>query len=133
MTVMLDTNIIISAGIFGASHFSELTIKIADKFNIVLSSAIIEELWAVMNRKFPMKKPILEQFLKRLSYEISYTPSEIDDEIYPIIRDKKDYPILASAIIADVDVFITGDMDFTTVIIERPEIITIAEFERKYF
>jgi len=129
---MLDTNIIISAGVFGGGRLSEVALRIADEFNLVLSSAIIKELWEVMNRKFSRKKPALERFLKRLSYEISYTPTEIDADIYPRIRDKKDYPILASAIIADVDVFITGDGDFEPIDNERPEIMTIEEFAQKY-
>lgn len=39
---------------------------------------------------------------------------------------------MASAIIADVDVFITGDKDFAAIDIERPEIMTISEFKGKY-
>ena len=132
MRIMLDTNIIISAGVFGGGRLSELTLIIADKFNLVLSSAIIEELRIVVRRKFPAKMPVMEQFLKRLSYEISYTPSIIDEDIYPKIRDKKDYPILASAIIADVDILITGDKDFSPVDVERPEILSITEFAQKY-
>ena len=132
MTVMLDTNIIISAGLFGGRQLSETTMKIAGEFNLVLSSVIIEELWRVMDRKFPHKKIVMERFLRRLSYEISYTPTEIDTDVYPKIRDKKDYFILASAMIADVDVFITGDSDFSIVDIERPEIMTISEFTKKY-
>ena len=132
MTVMLDTNIIISAGLFGGSRLAKWALRIADECNLVLSSAIISELWKVMDEKFPMKKPVMEWFLKRPSYEISYTPTEIDTEIYPKIRDKKDYPILASAIIADVDVFITGDGDFDPVDIERPEIMKIEDFTKKY-
>jgi predicted nucleic acid-binding protein len=57
---------------------------------------------------------------------MAFTPTEIDPDLYPKIRDKKDYPILASAIIADVDVFITGDKDFSAVDIERPEVMSIA-------
>jgi putative PIN family toxin of toxin-antitoxin system len=132
MTVMLDTNIIISAGIFGSERFSSLVIEIASEYSVVLSSRIIDELWEVMSLKFPHKKPTLERFLKRFSYEIAYTPNEIDEDIYPKIRDKKDYPILASAVIADVDVFITGDKDFGALDLERPEILTIAQFEMKY-
>jgi putative PIN family toxin of toxin-antitoxin system len=132
MKVMLDTNIIISAGLFGGGQLSETTIKIAENFDLVLSSAIIEELWRVMSLKFPQKKTALEHFLKRLNYDISYTPTEIDTDIYPKIRDKKDYNILASAMIADVDVFITGDNDFSSVDIERPEIMKISEFTKKY-
>jgi len=132
MTVMLDTNVLISAGVFAGKHLSEVTIKIADEHRVVLSSRIIDELWAVVELKFPHKKAALESFLKRFSYEIAYTPNEIDSEIYPKIRDKKDYPILASAIIADVDVFVTGDKDFGGLDLERPEILTISAFEQKY-
>jgi putative PIN family toxin of toxin-antitoxin system len=129
---MLDTNIIISAGLFGGGRLASTTLRIADEFTLVLSSAIINELWRVMDKKFPDRKPVMERFLKHLSYEISYTPNEIDDEIYPKIRHKKDYPILASAIIADVDVLITGDGDFEPVEIDRPEILTIRKFATKY-
>lgn len=132
MRVTLDTNLLISAGIFAGKHTTALTLRIAEEHTLVLSSRIIDELWGVMDIKFPDKKSALERFLKQLSYEIAYTPSEIDTDIYPKIRDKKDYPILASAIIADVDVFITGDKDFGGLDLERPEIMTISEFEQKY-
>ena len=132
MRVMLDTNLLISAGIFAGGRTTNLTLRIADEYTIVLSSRIIDELRTVMDIKFPGKKSVLERFLKRLSFETAYTPAEIDEDIYPKIRDKKDYPILASAIIADVDVFITGDKDFGGLDLERPEIMTISEFEAKY-
>jgi putative PIN family toxin of toxin-antitoxin system len=129
---MLDTNILLSAGVFSGERFSALTVRIADEFKIVLSSRIIDELQAVIDLKFPHKREALDRFLRRLSYEIAYTPFEIDKEIYPKIRDKKDYPIFASAIIADVDVFITGDKDFGGLDVDRPEIMTITEFAAKY-
>jgi len=129
---MLDTNILISAGLFAGERFTDLTVRIAEEHNVVLSSRIIDELWTVMDIKFPHKKSALDRFLKRLSYEIAYTPGEIDENIYPKIRDKKDYPILASSIIADVDVFITGDGDFGGLELDRPEIMKISEFAVKY-
>ncbi len=132
MRIMLDTNILISAGLFPNSRLSSVVMDIADQHNLVLSSRIIEELQRVFAQKFPQKKAVLDQFLCTLSYEVSYTPSEIDKGAYPAIRDEKDYPILASSIIANVDVLITGDKDFAEVETERPEIMTITEFERKY-
>ena len=132
MRVMLDTNIIVSAGVFGGAWTSNLTLRIADEHSLVLSSVVIEELREVVAQKFPSKASVLEQFLKRLSYEIAYTPIEIDEDIYPEVRDKNDYPILASAIIADVDVFITNDKDFDPIDIDRPEILTLLLFQQKY-
>ena len=43
-----------------------------------------------------------------------------------------DYIILHTAIIEDVDVFITGDKDFFEVIIDRPEIMSVSDFLNKY-
>jgi putative PIN family toxin of toxin-antitoxin system len=129
---MLDTNVLLSAGIFAGKRTSSLTLRIAEEHTIVLSSQIIDEFRAVMELKFPDKKPALERFLTRLSYEISPTSNEIDKDIYPKVRDKKDYPILASAIIAEVDVFVSGDKDFGDLGLARPEIMTIGEFEARY-
>lgn len=70
--------------------------------------------------------------LSKLNFEMVFTPNDVDPSGYPPIRDKGDYPILASAIIADVDVFITGDKDFLTLDVESPEILTISQFAAKY-
>ena len=40
--------------------------------------------------------------------------------------------VLSSLIVEDVDVFITGDKDFSEVEIERPEILTPSEFIERY-
>jgi predicted nucleic acid-binding protein len=37
-----------------------------------------------------------------------------------------------TAIVEDVDVFVTGDDDFDDVAVEKPEILTPAEFIKKY-
>ncbi len=132
MRIMFDTNILISAGVFAGKRLTKLAVQISDEHTVVLSSRIVDEMWAVIKQKFPERAPILEAFLKHLSFEMAYTPKEIDPDIFPKIRDPKDYPILASAIIADVDVFITGDKDFAGLDVERPTIMTIAEFAESY-
>ena len=128
MRVMHDTNVIISAGLYGGGTLSRTTFKIAEKYSLVLSSIVIDELRMVMEEKFPDKVSTMDCFLQKLSYEVSYTPTNINNDVFPKIRDKKDYPVLASAIIADVDVFITGDKDFNVLDIDRPEILTISDF-----
>lgn len=50
----------------------------------------------------------------------------------PKIRDKKDIPVIVSAIASDVDILITGDKDFAELSIERPEILTPSEFLNRY-
>ena len=60
-----------------------------------------------------------------------YTPKEIESGLFDI-RDVKDYPVLYTAIIEDVDILITGDKDFEDIDIEKPQILTPAEFMEEY-
>lgn len=52
-----------------------------------------------------------------------------DDRVEAItIRDAKDQPILDAALAIDADVILTGDKDFTSLKLDRPRIMTPAEF-----
>jgi len=73
----------------------------------------------------------LDEFLTALSFTLAYSPRLIPSGLFEI-RDIYDAPILYTAIIEGVDIFITGDKDFEDVEIETPIIMTIAEFEREY-
>lgn len=84
-----------------------------------------------MKRKFSGKADAVDQLLARMSYEYIYTPDRMDETLFKI-RDVKDYPVLYTAILDDADIFVTGDDDFTDVDIERPKIMTPAEFVKKY-
>ena len=66
-----------------------------------------------------------------MPYEFVYTPREQNHDFFRI-RVIDDYPILYSAIIEGVDLFVTGDDDFGDVEIEKPEIITPSEFLDRY-
>lgn len=59
------------------------------------------------SRKFKDKTEYLEEFLRKVTFELVDTPSVIDLTKYPDIRDKRDLPILVSAITKEVDIFIT--------------------------
>ena len=61
MRIMLDTNILISTGLFSVNKSTLHVFSIADTYDIVLSSQIIEELHTVIDRKFPSKKLDLER------------------------------------------------------------------------
>ena len=98
---------------------------------LVLSSFIIDELNAVIERKFPNKKADFEKFLYKIPYNLEYIPDTILNDVKIEIRDKNDVPILNSAILADVDILITGDKDFGNVILKRPKIMTAREFLEK--
>lgn len=63
--------------------------------------------------------------------ELVYTPHNMKGNLFEI-RDRNDYPVLYTAIIENVDIFITGDKDFLDVDIEIPKIMTPADFIEKF-
>ncbi|MHB1454222.1 MAG: putative toxin-antitoxin system toxin component, PIN family [Saccharofermentanales bacterium] len=129
---MIDTNVLISIIFFPSSQMNELKTRICKRHTIVLCSQILEELNQVTKRKFPHKLKEIDTFLTELPYELVYTPSFIEKEKFPAIRDEYDYPILATAILENVDVLITGDKDFAEVDVDHPEILTPTRFLAKY-
>ncbi len=132
MRVMLDTNIIISAIVFKSEQMNRITKLLSEKYSLVLCSSIIDELHEVVNSKFSDKVNDLEKLLLELPFEFVYTPQTLPKHNLFTIRDADDEKILYSAILADVDVFVTGDKDYDDVDIEHPEILSPAEFLLKY-
>ena len=65
--------------------------------------------------------------LGKLPYELVYTPERPESGLFEI-RDAMDYPILYSAVMEEIDIFITGDKDFSELGLERPEILSPAQF-----
>jgi putative PIN family toxin of toxin-antitoxin system len=100
--------------------------KVVDEHTMILCSHIIDEFRDVVTRKSTKYNDVVDALFAKLSFEMVYTPKW--QESMPNIRDEKDKPILAAAILADVDIIITGDSDFAAADIERPEIINPAEF-----
>ena len=129
---MLDTNIFISMIFFPSKQTRELAIRLTNEHQIVICDYVIEELRLVADRKFPLKRKFLNRFFLELPFELVYTPRQLDLSEFPTMRDTKDSPILATAILEGIDVFLTGDKDFLVLDIELPEILTMKEFLEKY-
>ena len=98
---------------------------------LVLSSYVVQELKDVVRRKFASKVGVVDTLLAKMNYEYVYTPDILDETLFEI-RDVKDYPVLYTAILEDVDILVTGDSDFSDVDVEKPEILTPAEFVERY-
>ena len=131
MRIMLDTNVVISMILFPSRKFLSMLDIISKKHSLVLSSFVVDELFDVADRKFPQKKEVIDTFLSELNYELVYTPHQIKQGLFDI-RDINDYPVLYTAIIDDVDILITGDKDFLNIEIDKPEILTPAQFLEIY-
>jgi putative PIN family toxin of toxin-antitoxin system len=124
---MLDTNILLSAMLFPSKKMETLIHKASVKNHLVISSYVLDELFDVISRKFPTQEGTADRFLQRIPYELVYTPKQPEPGLFDI-RDPDDYAVLYSAIVEDVDIFVSGDKDFEGISIEKPKIMTPAQF-----
>jgi len=128
---MVDTNVLISLLVFSSKKMNQMMECIFLEHQLVLSSYIVEEFKDVVKRKFPSKIAVVDTLLAKMNYEYVYTPDLIDEILFEI-RDVKDYPVLYTAILEEVDILVTGDSDFEDVDVEKPEIMTPAQFVENY-
>jgi len=124
MKVMADTNIIISALLFPASLPAKILLHIASNHDLVLCDHIVAETRGVISRKRPDLLGNFDMLLAQLSYELVVAPIEPSK----LIQDPNDQPILNAAIMAEVDVIVSGDKHFLKLDLERPKTMSPAEF-----
>lgn len=130
-TIMLDTNVLISALLFPGTKMDAMMNYIFTNHQLVLSSYVVDELKNVVRRKFPGKEMIINKLLMMMSFEYVYTPGSMESGLFNI-RDIKDYPVLYTAIIEDVDILVTGDKDFSDIDVEKPKIMSPTQFMENF-
>ena len=130
MRCFVDSNVIISAGIFPNSVPADALRKAVSMPNTtIVSDYALDEVHRVINKKFPSKVGDFETFLYRLMFDVElvFTPDDsVADE--PNLRDINDQPILRAALAANADVLITGDRDLLESGISSPQVVTPAKF-----
>lgn len=131
MRVMVDTNVLFSAILFPDGKAAKALHKCLMFYELVIPSYVVDELKSVIRKKLPEKSADIDLFLSKLSFEFVYTPSEIKEGLFEI-RDKKDYPVLYTAIIENVDLLISGDKDFSDTNINHPEILSPRRIYRSF-
>jgi putative PIN family toxin of toxin-antitoxin system len=124
MRILVDTNILISALLFPNSKPAKALIHISENHDMVLCDRNLYEFRDVLKRKAPNSLPDAEVLLTELSYEL--IPAAYNAQ--KLIRDVKDQPILDAAIVADVDIILTGDKDFLTLNMEHPKCMNVSQF-----
>ena len=128
MRFFIDTNILISAALFPAGKAALVFSHILESHELILSDYTIRECQQVFARKFPEKSNVLNEFFQKIHFTLYQVPESIDANDFPKIRDAKDLPVLAAAILSDADILLTGDKDFCDIAIERPVIFSPARY-----
>ena len=121
LRVFLDTNVIFS-GLYSSEGPAGIILEhfINGKLLVVISQQVLEEVIGTIKEKLPESLPALRRLLLSVTLEIVKNP--VPDEIARwsrVIMHPEDAIILAAAIAAQPDYFITGDKHF----LENPEIL----------
>ena len=131
MRVLLDTNILISAMVFHSSKMAEVLRKTVVEHELCLAAYTVEETKRILNEKFTNVEVDIDRFFQ--DYPYTLICSSFDDGPSLVeIRDKNDYPIIYAAIVDQIDILVTGDKDFFDVKVDRPLIVTPADFLANY-
>lgn len=131
MRVMVDTNGLLSALIFPHGVTAQAFFLILKDHSLILPTYVIAEGERVILKKFPSFELSFRRFIRSLSFELATTPAVLKGD-EGLMRDRKDIPILLSALKENVDCFVTGDKDFLSLKMVRPEFLTSGEFLQKY-
>jgi len=110
MKIVFDTNVLIAAFI-ARGTCSELLEYCVVHHEVVLSAAILDELCAVLTRKFRFLPEEARQVARLLKSRVRMV--EPNPLTTPICRDPDDDRILAAALSAQCRAIITGDKDLT--------------------
>ena len=121
---MTDTNILFSALLFPESKPAKALFHVTEHHRLFLCDYIISELKSVVSRKRPELLADIDVLLAKLSYELIPAPRQQSE----LISDPKDHPIMNAAIIAGVDIIISGDKHFLELQMEHPKTMSVAEF-----
>ena len=124
MRVMADTNILFSALLFPESKPAKALFHATEQQNLILCDYIISELISVVSRKRPDLLDDIDEFLAKLPFELVSAPNQASK----LISDPKDHPIMNAAIIAGVDIIISGDRHFLDLEMERPRTMSAADY-----
>lgn len=114
----------------GASR-AVLTMAEIGLFKLVVSEQVVEECDRNIRKKIPMAMPIFAELLATINAEIQPDPSLEESSRWAAIIEAKDTPILAAAVLANVDRILSlNTKDFTAEVATQSglSIQTPAEF-----
>ncbi|MES0491240.1 MAG: putative toxin-antitoxin system toxin component, PIN family [Leptospirales bacterium] len=126
MKIILDTNVIISASVFGGLS-ADILSYCYERHEVYISEFILDEFHRVLKEKLKVPDNLIASkiisFQKNLNYVVP------DNPIPDLCSDKDDNPICQLALYVNADYIITGDKEFQKVNnIDSTRIISPREF-----
>lgn len=106
--VVLDTNILVSAIVFGGTPKKILDMVLGDKLIGVTSVSLMAGLSEVVHKKFPFRNAELEYLEEQMKVDFEIVRPR---KILKVARDIDDNMVLEGAVAGECDFVVTGDKD----------------------
>jgi predicted nucleic acid-binding protein len=111
---MVDTTLLVAGVVWPRFPYEVLQHALRNDFDLILCPIVIEEARRKFSDRFPAFVQRFEDFLGNAPYHAVPDPDAEDVFAYEaLMRDVTDVPVALSAIVAEVDYFVTNDKDYT--------------------
>lgn len=106
--IILDSNILISAYVFGGKPEAVLNLIISEKVQGITSGVLISEFLDILRKKFGVSQAEILEIEEEIknTFKIVFPSTTIH-----IVRDEDDNRVLEAAVEGECDCIITGDKD----------------------
>ena len=116
MRILIDTNVLVSAFVFGGKAGTLMNMLFESSHELLVSDYVDAEFKAILEMKWKEKSEKVYSLFHKLPFMFcESSPKQMGN-----LRDAKDIPVLSDALFHQADMILSGDTDFIEADIERP-------------
>lgn len=120
MRILIDTNVLVSALVFGGKAGALLNLLFESNHELLVSDYVDAEFKAILEMKWKEKAEKVYSLYHALPFVFcGSSPKQLGT-----LRDAKDIPVLSDAIFHNADIILSGDKDFIEAELEHPLIVS---------
>ncbi|MCR5696896.1 MAG: putative toxin-antitoxin system toxin component, PIN family [Marinilabiliaceae bacterium] len=120
MRILIDTNVLISAFVFGGKAGKLFELLFAGDYELFVSEYVDAEFKAILQQKWPQKADVVYSLYRTLPFIFCESSPKQQGEL----RDRKDIPVLSDALFHGADIVLSGDKDFLEAELETPQVFS---------
>ena len=120
MRILIDTNVLVSAFVFGGKAGDLMNMLFESSHELLVSDYVDAEFKAILEMKWKEKSEKVYSLYHTLPVVFcGSSPIQIGN-----LRDAKDIPVLSDALFHNADIILSGDKDFIEAELEHPLVLS---------
>lgn len=120
MRILIDTNVLISAFVFGGKAGKLMELLFDRNYELLVSEYVDAEFKEKLELKWADKAQKVYALYRTLPFSFCKSARER----LSLIRDEKDIPVLSDARLHNADIILSGDKDFLEAGLEKPQVFS---------